>query len=68
MKKKLLWVTCLCACHFALSAQVPVYKQAQVPVEERVTDLLNRMTVEEKVGQLCCPLGWEMYTKTERGG
>lgn len=67
MKKKLLWVTCLCACHFALSAQVPVYKQAQVPVEERVTDLLNRMTVEEKVGQLCCPLGWEMYTKTERG-
>lgn len=29
---------------------------------ERVADLLPRMTLEEKVGQLLCPLGWEMYT------
>ena len=42
----------------------PVYKQASRPVEERVADLLARMTVEEKVAQLRCPLGWEMYTKT----
>lgn len=42
----------------------PVYKQATQPIEARVTDLLSRMTVEEKVGQLICPLGWEMYTKT----
>ncbi|MBB4038370.1 beta-glucosidase-like glycosyl hydrolase, partial [Dysgonomonas hofstadii] len=26
-------------------------------------DLLGRMTLEEKVGQLLCPLGWEMYEK-----
>lgn len=67
MKSKLLWVAGLWTCHFALFAQQPVYKQAQAPVEERVMDLLHRMTVEEKVGQLCCPLGWEMYTKTEQG-
>ena len=42
----------------------PVYKQADRPVEERIADLLGRMTVEEKIGQLRCPLGWEMYTKT----
>ena len=42
----------------------PVYKQATQPTEARVTDLISRMTVEEKVGQLVCPLGWEMYTKT----
>ena len=42
----------------------PVYKQATQPTEARVADLLSRMTVEEKVGQLICPLGWEMYTKT----
>ena len=45
-------------------AQQPLYKQATAPVEDRVKDLIGRMTVEEKVGQLCCPLGWEMYTKT----
>lgn len=45
-------------------AQQPLYKQASAPVEYRVKDLLERMTVEEKVAQLCCPLGWEMYTKT----
>ena len=29
-----------------------------------MADLISRITVEEKVGQLICPLGWEMYTKT----
>ena len=46
-----------------VSAQLPIksYKNPQLPVEQRVADLLSRMTVEEKVGQLLCPLGWEMY-------
>ncbi len=44
-----------------------LYKQASAPIEARVNDLLNRMTVEEKIGQLCCQLGWEMYTKTKEG-
>ena len=43
---------------------LPVYKQAAQPTEARVADLISRMTVEEKIGQLVCPLGWEMYTKT----
>lgn len=37
------------------------YLNPQLPVETRVNDLIGRMTVEEKVGQLLCPLGWEMY-------
>ncbi len=40
------------------------YKNASLPINIRVTDLLSRMTLEEKVGQLLCPLGWEMYEIT----
>lgn len=36
---------------FAIS-QTPPYKNKQLPVEKRVADLLSRMTVEEKAGQL----------------
>jgi len=42
---------------------IPIYKDAQQPTDKRVKDLLNRMTIEEKVGQLSTLLGWEMYTK-----
>lgn len=42
----------------------PKYKDATVPTEERVEDLLSRMTLKEKIGQLMCPLGWHMYDKT----
>ncbi|TGE04795.1 glycoside hydrolase family 3 N-terminal domain-containing protein [Hymenobacter fodinae] len=41
----------------------PVYKDRKAPTEARVKDLLGRMTVEEKVGQLATVLGWEMYQK-----
>lgn len=40
---------------------MPLYRRADAPVNERVKDLLSRMTLEEKVGQLCCPMGWESY-------
>lgn len=30
---------------------------------DRVQDLLSKMTVQEKIGQLICPLGWPMYEK-----
>lgn len=43
------------------SSSLVSYKNPDLPVETRVTDLLSRMTLEEKVGQLLCPLGWEMY-------
>lgn len=42
---------------------LPLYKNAKAPVESRIKDLLSRMTVEEKVGQISMPLGWPMYTK-----
>ena len=48
-------------------AGTPVYKRADAPTEERVEDLLERMTTEEKVGQLCCLTGWEMYEKRDDG-
>lgn len=38
------------------------YQNAQLSVEERVNDLISRMTLEEKAGQLCCTLGWNYYT------
>ena len=34
------------------SQQEPAYRNPQLPVEQRVDDLLGRMTVEEKVAQL----------------
>lgn len=40
-----------------------LYQDATRTPEERTKDLLSRMTVEEKVGQLLCPLGWGMYSK-----
>lgn len=51
----------LCAC--GTSGNHPAYKDSSLPVEKRVADLLSRMTPEEKIGQLLCPLGWPMYEK-----
>lgn len=39
------------------------YKNPNLSAEERTWDLIGQMTLEEKVGQLLCPLGWEMYDK-----
>jgi beta-glucosidase len=35
--------------------QGPIYLDSKRPVEERVDDLISRMTLKEKVGQLNCP-------------
>lgn len=43
------------------------YQRKELSVSERVEDLMSRMTVEEKVGQLLCPMGWSMYSKDEKG-
>lgn len=37
----------------------PLYRDASRPVEERVADLLRRMTLEEKVGQMNMPCVYE---------
>ncbi|MCE5344667.1 MAG: glycoside hydrolase family 3 C-terminal domain-containing protein [Bacteroidales bacterium] len=44
--------------------ETPLYRDASATVEQRVKDLLSRMTLEEKIGQLSCQLGWEMYSKS----
>ncbi len=69
MKMKIRIVAITSVLFFAVSAraQQPLYKNAKAPIEDRVNDLLGRMTVNEKVGQLLCPLGWPMYTKSDKG-
>jgi beta-glucosidase len=39
------------------------YQDANQPVDKRVKDLLSRMTLEEKVGQLVCLMGWDSYVR-----
>ncbi len=48
---RLLKVLCLLAS--PVFAEEEKYRDARVPVENRVADLLDRMTLEEKVGQMC---------------
>ena len=69
MKMKIRIVAITAVLFFAVSAraQQPLYKNTKAPIEDRVNDLLGRMTVNEKVGQLLCPLGWPMYTKSDKG-
>ncbi|NOW98071.1 glycoside hydrolase family 3 N-terminal domain-containing protein [Mucilaginibacter sp. SG564] len=42
-----------CTVGLALAANAQIYKNPKAPVAQRVTDLLKRMTLEEKVGQMC---------------
>ena len=48
-----------------MSGQVPVYKDASAPLNERVEDLLGRMTLEEKVGQMNQFVGVEHIKSNE---
>ena len=65
--KRILLSIAICCTALSLSAakkaktQFP-YQNPQLTVEERVNDLIGRMTLEEKVGQLRCTLAWNYYT------
>ena len=65
--KRILLSVMVCSMALNLSAakktktQFP-YQNPQLPIEERVSDLIGRMTLEEKVGQLRCTLAWNYYT------
>ncbi len=63
MKSKLLILSILLLAG-CTSSNAPLYKDAGAPAEKRADDLIARMTLEEKLGQLLCPLGWPMYEKT----
>lgn len=67
MKIRIVAITVVLFLAVSARAQQPLYKNAKAPIEDRVNDLLGRMTVNEKVGQLLCPLGWPMYTKSDKG-
>ncbi|BBE16180.1 beta-glucosidase [Aquipluma nitroreducens] len=71
----ILIATTQCLNVFTGSAQssritAPPYKTPELPIEQRVDDLISRMTLEEKVGQLNIPcayhteLGWGLHGKT----
>lgn len=58
------------ACFMALSLsaakkkakELLPYQNPKLSVEQRVNDLVSRMTLQEKVGQLRCTLAWNYYT------
>ena len=65
--KRYLLLSVVCCLTLSLSAakkkkDVLPYQNPQLSVEERVNDLIGRMTLEEKVGQLRCTLAWNYYT------
>ncbi len=39
------------------------YQDASLHPSVRAQDLLSRMTLEEKVGQLVCLMGWDSYVR-----
>jgi beta-glucosidase len=50
MGSKLLWVSAVIL--MAMPAVAQVYLDPHAPIEDRVQDLLSRMTLEEKIGQM----------------
>ena len=61
MKKQILTSCLLLIGTVVFGAKGVPYKDKSLPVEARVNDLLGRMTLEEKVGQTLCLLGWDSY-------
>ncbi len=43
-----------------------IFENKTYSIEERVEDLLNQMTFEEKQGQLLMDLGWQYYTRENK--
>lgn len=40
-----------------------IYENPTFTIQERVSDLLSQMTLEEKIGQMLTSLGWVMYER-----
>ena len=69
MKTKMIKIALLVVMMFALlplsKAQKPLYKDTKQPVEKRVKDLMQRMTLEEKVAQMCQYVGPNHIRETQ---
>ena len=61
MKKHILTIVISLIVIVSNAAPKYPYRDANLPVEQRIEDLLSRMTLEEKVGQLMCLMGWDSY-------
>lgn len=60
--KKTITLVCLALILLTANATTPLpYKNKELPTDQRVEDLLSRMTLEEKVGQTLCLLGWDSW-------
>ena len=73
MKRVFLITVILCGMGYVASGKQPVYKDGDAPIEQRVEDLLSRMTLHEKVLQLqnrvaCDPGELEAYFHGESVG
>lgn len=44
----------------------PIYLDSSASVSDRIDDLMNRMTLEEKVAQMCQYVGLEHMKKAEK--
>lgn len=62
--KALLVVAAVLLSKTIVAQKTPDYKNPKLSIEKRTQDLVSRMTTEEKVGQLLCPMGWEMWDKS----
>ena len=62
MKRALVTIIALALLALNLNAKDKYpYQDATLPIEQRVDDLISRMTIEEMAGQLVCLMGWNSY-------
>jgi beta-glucosidase len=54
------------ATSMAKKEEVLPYQNPSLSIDERLQDLMQRMTLEEKVGQLRCTLAWNYYDILQR--
>ena len=72
MKKLYLIIAACCLLTAAQAAnkkkkEVLPYQNAALSIDERLHDLMQRMTLEEKIGQLRCTMAWNYYDILNRG-
>ncbi len=62
MKRALVTIIAIALLALCLNAKEKLpYQDASLPIDQRVDDLISRMTIEEMAGQLVCLMGWNSY-------